>query len=114
MKNIIFVFSFLMMCLTTIEIKSQTTSKKETKVQKCAVKVSFGSPGSGIDGKTYEAINALIKEKKLKHTEKAVGMEGETEMCLPLTELKKTQKTEFIKQLKNIASQGQFVSVSTN
>jgi hypothetical protein len=108
-------FSFLM-----FSAAAQTTSKtesdktKETSKKTCAVKVSFGSPGTGIDGKTYDAIKAMISDKKLKFTEKNIGREGETEICLPLKELKRSKKSQFIEQLKKTAAAGQFVSVSVN
>jgi hypothetical protein len=80
----------------------------------CAVKVNFGSAGGGIDLKTYEEVKKMINDKKLKFTEKNMGREGEKEICLPLHELKKKKKTEFIERLKKTASVGQYVSVSAS
>lgn len=80
--------------------------------QTCAVEVAFGSYGSGIDSKAYEKVIALIEEKKLTHTAKPIGREGETRICLPLNELKTCKKKRFIKSLKKIAKEGQLVSVS--
>ena len=106
---------FLIMGVSSNNVKAQAAApKKEAKALVCKVKISFGSPGTGIDGKVYDQIKALIAEKKLKHSEKRMGREGETEICLPLTELKKTKKADFIEQLKKIASSGQLVSVSTD
>jgi hypothetical protein len=78
----------------------------------CAVEVSFGSSGSGIDGAALDKVMAAIEKNKLKHTAKNVGREGETRICLPLYELKGKKKTAFINELKKIAKQGQYVSVS--
>jgi hypothetical protein len=78
----------------------------------CAVEVNFGSYSAGIDGKAFEKVTALIESNKLKSTSKNVGREGETRICLPLTELKGKKKTNFINQLKKIAKEGQLVSVS--
>lgn len=78
----------------------------------CAVEVSFGSYSAGIDGKAYDKVIALIDSKKLKYTSKNIGREGETRLCLPLTELSKKQKNKFIGQLKKIAKEGQLVSLS--
>jgi hypothetical protein len=80
----------------------------------CTVKINFGSAGGGIDLKTYDAVKKMIADKKLKFTEKNMGREGEKEICLPLKELKKRKKTEFIEQLKKTASGGQLVSVSNS
>ena len=111
MRNLIaFLFSFLM-----ITALSQTVAQpKASKEPPCKVKISFGSIGTGIDGKAYDAIKKLIDEKKLKFTEKNVGREGESIICMPLTELKKAKKTELINQLKKIAADAQLVSVSIN
>lgn len=78
----------------------------------CAVEVAFGSPGSGIDGKAFEKVMAVITNNKLKYTSKNIGREGETRICLPLTELKSKKKKKLINQLKTIAKEGQYVSVS--
>jgi hypothetical protein len=96
--------------------KAEETPKAEApKVEvTCAATVEFGSAGGGIDAKKYDEIKLLIEDKKLKYTEKAKGKEGERQICLPLTELSATDKSTFINKLKNAASSGQYVSVSTN
>jgi hypothetical protein len=78
----------------------------------CAVEVSFGSYGSGIDGKALDKVMAAIEKRRLQHTAKNVGREGETRICLPLSEIKGRKKTAFIDTLKKIAKEGQLVSVS--
>ncbi|MDO9000935.1 MAG: hypothetical protein Q7W45_14295 [Bacteroidota bacterium] len=78
----------------------------------CAAEVSFGSFGAGIDGPAYDKVMTAIKDKKVKYTSKNIGREGETRICLPLTELKENEKKDFIEQLKKIAASGQLVSVS--
>lgn len=78
----------------------------------CAVEVSFGSYGSGIDGKALDQVLAKIDSKKLSYTSKAAGREGERRLCLPLTEIKGKEKEDFVAQLKKIAAEGQLVSVS--
>ena len=80
--------------------------------QACALEMAFGSYGSGIDGGALDKVTALIDAKKLKYTSKNIGREGETRLCLPLTELNKKEKNELIEQLKKIAEQGQLVSLS--
>lgn len=120
MRKIIFItLSFF----SVITCKAQTVGEgpkptRDTVVYKgvtdnaCAVEVSFGSYGSGIDGTAYEKVMAAIGEKNLKHSAKNIGREGETRICLPLKELKRKKKKQFINHLKKIARESQLVSVS--
>jgi hypothetical protein len=91
---------------------TESTVYKGVTDNACAVEVAFGSPGSGIDGTAFEKVMALVDSKKLKYTSKNIGREGETRICLPLTELKGKKKKQVINQLKKIAKEGQYVSVS--
>jgi len=92
--------------------QTQPTEYKGVTNDSCAVEMAFGSYGSGIDGKAFDETIAKIDAKKLKYTAKNIGREGETRLCLPLTEIKGNEKSEFINQLKKIALGGQLVSVS--
>jgi hypothetical protein len=109
---------FIASCKSQVINASGPQPTKEPTVYKgvtdnsCAVEMAFGSYGSGIDGASFEKITKLIEEWKLKSTAKTIGREGETRICLPLTELKGKKKTEFINQLKKIAKEGQLVSIS--
>lgn len=117
-------FTSALLCLLIVSCKSQVvtasgpqptsepTVYKGVTDEACAAEMAFGSYGSGIDGAAFEKITKLIEEKKLAYTAKTIGREGETRICLPLTELKGKNKTEFINQLKKIAKEGQLVSVS--
>jgi hypothetical protein len=78
----------------------------------CALEVNFGSYSAGIDGPAMEKVQALISKYKLSSTSKNVGREGETRICLPLTEIKGSKRKRFIKELKSIAKAGELVSVS--
>lgn len=78
----------------------------------CAVEISFGSYGAGIDGKALEKVESAIAKHKLKNTRQQIGREGELRICLPLKELKGKKKASFINELKKIAKEGQLVSVS--
>ena len=91
---------------------TQPTVYKGVTNDSCAVEMAFGSYGAGIDGKSYNAVVAKLAEKNLKYSTKAIGREGEVRFCLPLTEIKGKEKTEFIEQLKKIAASGQLVSIS--
>lgn len=112
--------SFLIVSCKSQE-KTNTTGPQVTKEptvydgvtdNACAVEVAFGSYGSGIDGPAYEKVIKAIEDLKLQSTAKSIGREGEVRICLPLTEIKGKQKTDFIDQLKKIAKEGQLVSVS--
>ena len=96
----------------TVKPTSDPTVYEGVTDKSCAVEVSFGSPGSGIDGTALDKVNYLLNEKKVKYTSKNFGREGETRLCLPLTELKDNEKKDLITQLKKIAKEGQYVSVS--
>ncbi len=78
----------------------------------CAAEMAFGSPGSGIDGKAHTKVMDMINARNLSYTAKSIGREGETRICLPLTELKGAEKESLLEELKKIAREGQFVSVS--
>lgn len=125
MKFTLVIFSSaLLLSMTSCKSKAKATSGsqpaptdqptvyKGVTNDSCAVEVAFGSYGAGIDGKAYEAIMGKIGAKKLKYTAKSIGREGETRLCLPLTEIKGKEKSEFIDQLKKIVAAGQLVSVS--
>lgn len=96
----------------TVTATSDPTVYNGVTDKSCAVEVSFGSPGTGIDGPALDKVTALIDSKKLKSTSKSIGREGERRICLPLTELKENEKKDFIEQLKKIAKEAQLVSVS--
>lgn len=130
MKNtLILLSSVLLLTFTSCKSKSkssstvtdpvvETTSENQPKIYQgvtndsCAVELAFGSYGAGIDGKALEAVTTRIEEKKLKYTAKSIGREGEIRICLPLTEIKGKEKSNFIDQLKKIALEGQLVSLS--
>lgn len=106
----------LALSLLIIGLISCHSNKKNATASEnpCAVKINFGSMGSGIDGKVYDEVKKMIDDKKLKFTEKNMGREGEKEICLSLSELKNGEKSQFIDQLKKSAQSGQMVSVSSN
>jgi len=78
----------------------------------CAMEVQFGSYSAGIDAKAFDSVMALITSYKLKYTSRNIGREGETRICLPLTELNKRKKKKFTEQLKKIARTGYLTSIS--
>jgi hypothetical protein len=118
------VFCILFIASVSCKTKAKTNNSTENTTQtqptvykgvtndSCAVEMAFGSYGAGIDGAALDAVVKKIEAKKLKYSAKNIGREGETRLCLPLTEIKGKEKKEFIDQLKKIASEGQLVSVS--
>jgi hypothetical protein len=118
------VFCILFIASVSCKTKAKTNNSTESTSQtqptvykgvtndSCAVEMAFGSYGAGIDGAALDAVVKKIEAKKLKYSAKNIGREGETRLCLPLTEIKGKEKKEFIDQLKKIASEGQLVSVS--
>jgi hypothetical protein len=91
---------------------SDSTVYKGVTDNACAAEVAFGSYGAGIDGPAFERVLKAIEDRKLAFTAKNIGREGETRICLPLTELKSKEKNEFLDQLKKIAKEAQLMSVS--
>lgn len=113
----ILISTFLLINSAACQTKSKTqkgTKNKTISSASCAVKIDFASPGTGIDHKTMETLKIMLDTKKVKYTSTQKGKEGETQWCLPLTELKDTDKTAFIDELKKTAAAGQFVSLSSN
>jgi hypothetical protein len=120
MKKSIIFCSFLF-GLGTIQAQDNSSGPQATKEptvykgvtdQACALEVNFGSYSAGIDGPAMDKVMALITKNNLAHSAKNIGREGETRICLPLTELKGRKRSRFISQLKKIAKEGQLVSVS--
>ena len=115
---ILFIASVSCRTKAKINTSAENTSQTQPTVYKgvtndsCAVEMAFGSYGAGIDGEALDAVVKKIEAKKLKFSAKNIGREGETRLCLPLTEIKGKERKEFIDQLKKIAAEGQLVSVS--
>lgn len=110
MRNSVVLICFLFLGIVGIKAQVRNLAKEA----KCAVRVDFSSPGSGIDLKTYDAIKKILDDNKLKYTEVPYGREGETYFCLQMTEVKKKRRKQIIKELKSTAKNGQFTSVSTS
>ena|ERR1043166_3720484 len=121
MKNSI----FLWLSLASLSCRAQQTQPdnlpkptKDPTVYKgvtdkaCAIEVQFGSYSAGIDGKLYDKIISFIESNKVKYTATNIGREGETRLCMPLTELKGKQKQQFITKMKKLVKEGYLCSVS--
>ena len=81
--------------------KKEITPKKKTKY---ALVISFISIGHGIDGASYDKIDAFIKNnpKKPAVTINQRGREGEKMMYLELSELSKKEKKAFIEDVEKL------------
>ena len=118
MKSLLLTLCFLFIHFSNSFAQTEPVRTKDSVVNKgvtdknCAVEMSFGSYGSGIDGAALDKLEALIKDKKLSSSTKPVGREGERRVCLPLTELNGKARKKFIESLKKIAHEGKLVSVS--
>lgn len=121
-ENIFLLISSIILCSFSsigqekVNLGPQPTSEKTiykgVTDLSCKLEINFGSYGSGIDSKAMEKINALITLNNLKFSSTNIGREGETRICLPLSELKSKKKNKFIVQLKKIVKDGQLVSLS--
>lgn len=124
-KNVLVVSVMLLLSVAACKSKAKATATssgpqptsdptvyKGVTNDSCAVEMSFGSYGAGIDGTAYETAINLINGRRLLYTAKGIGREGEVRLCMALNELKSKEKTEFIEQLKKIAAGGKLVSVS--
>lgn len=78
----------------------------------CAVEMQYGSYGSGIDDKAFTKTMGLIGRWAVNYSSTNIGREGETRLCMPLTELDSKKRRQFIDSLKQIARSGELVSVS--
>lgn len=101
--------------ITVSACKSKTkTVQTNTPEPACKVVFMFGSRGDGINEKKLNELTALLDNKKLKYTSKVAGREGEKEICIPLSELKGKEKTDFVEQLKTFEDKSSFISLSIN
>jgi hypothetical protein len=87
-----------------------------TKKLKFALIISFTSHASGIDGEKYDAILNYIQKhpKKPAYKQYFWGREGETDICMNLKELKKSERKAFIDEIKKLAQGSDRVFVNTN
>ena|ERR1041385_1425556 len=98
---------------SAIACKSKKNTQTTTEPA-CKVVFMFGSRGDGINEKKLNELTALLDSKKIKYTQKVAGREGEKEICIPLSELKGKEKTDFVEQLKTFEDKSTFISVSVN
>jgi hypothetical protein len=105
---------FLVFNLSSCKSKAAVNQTAPAETATCKVIVDFASIGGGINYPQYEKLTQLLNSKKVKYTEKSKGREGEKEVCIPLSELKGQEKTDFIEQLKKFEDKSTYISVSVN
>ena len=125
MKHLFLLFSSLAL-FSVMSCKSQKNDQifsgpqptKDSTIYKgvtnnaCALELAFGSYSAGIDRKGYDNITKYIESQNLASTSKVIGREGETRICLPLTEVKDKKKNEIIEELKKLVKQSYLTSIS--
>lgn len=115
--NLSVIITSLVLCFNLNSCKAKATATGQTNQTEnapCKVVVDFASIGGGINYPQYEKLINTLNSKKVKYTEKSKGREGEKEVCIPLTELKGQEKTDFIEQLKKFEDKSTYISVSVN
>lgn len=126
MKQVFFLAALLSLacpfagCKTKKQTGSSTsetaTTSSNTQVEKYRVIISFISKGTGTDGEKRQAIMSYIEKHPKKPTNSIVhwGREGETDFCLNLTELSKSEQTEFVSEIKKLAAGSDLIFISEN
>lgn len=126
MKQLFFLVALLsLVCpFTGCKAKKQTaTTTSETlsansnsQVEKYRVIISFISKGAGTDGEKRQAIMSYIEKHPKKPVNSIVhwGREGETDFCLNLTELSKSEQTEFVNEIKKLAGNSDLIFIAEN
>lgn len=114
MKKISLILSLLLFVGFT-SLKAQN-NPQQPKPGKYALVVSFISIGAGIDGASYDKIDAFIKNHPKKPAVITIqkGREGERMMYLELTELSKKEKKAFIKDIEKLGVNEKLVKFQKN
>lgn len=125
MKQVFFLAALISLAcpFTCCKAKKQVSSTTESlttstnpQTEKYRVIISFISKGAGTDGEKRQAIMSYI-EKHPKKPENSIvhwGREGETDFCLNLKELSKTEQTEFVNEIKKLAGGSDLIFISEN
>lgn len=93
--------------------QSVTTTSQENKMR---VVISFISKGAGIDAEKRQAIQTYIENhpKKPANSIARWGREGESDFNLKLSELTKTEQSEFINEIKKLAAGSPLIFITEN
>jgi hypothetical protein len=96
------------------------TPAPATKPEKFGLVVIFYSIGEGAEFQYISAFEDSIKNysgkinKNIDYQRKAWGREGETDFCVPLIELTKQEKEEFISKIKATLKSAKWVNIFEN
>lgn len=95
---------------------STQTVNSSSQESKMRLIISFISKGTGVDSEKRQAIQTYIENhpKKPANVIAHWGREGETDFNLKLSELNKTEQTEFVNEIKKLASGSQLIFISEN
>lgn len=122
MKKILLLASVIGLVMTNVCCKSKkegsssSTSTTETKTQKYRLMVTFISKGAGTDAAKREEFLKFVEShaKKPANVKFQWGREGETDYCLTLTELSKSEQTAFVDAVKKIANGSDMMLINEN
>jgi len=121
MKKIAFISALIFLATANLfanQTKKDYAPAQETPAKgKYALAISFISIGGGIDGVTYGKIDSLIAnhpKKPAVATSGRRGREGETTLYLTLSELSKSEKKAFIKNVEALAANKKLVKIEKN
>lgn len=125
MKQLLFLIAMIslacpfMACKTKKQASASTETSAtmtEPQTEKYRLIISFISKGTGTDGEKRLAILDYIEKHPKKPANKSIywGREGETDYCLSLTELSKSEQTTFVNEVKKIAGTSDRIFISEN
>lgn len=107
-------------CSLTKKPEAKTTAPAVQAEQVYRFKVSFISKGSGIDTEARRAFLGFLEgyrtkdQQSLRFETSHWGREGETDFCLPLTELTAEEQAAFIVQSKELLKDSTLVRFAEN
>ncbi len=122
MKKIVLLTSILGLAIITIccktkqEGSSTSTTTTDSKAQKYRLMVVFISKGAGTDATKREEFLKFVEThpKKPVNAKFQWGREGETDYCLTLSELSKSEQSAFVTAVKKIANGSDMMQISEN
>lgn len=124
MKHLFFLISILSIASVAMSCKSKketttsitSTQTAQAQTEKFRLVVSFISKGAGPDNTKSAALLAYIgvHPKKPTYTVAHWGREGESDYCLNLTELTKSEQVDFVANVNKMMAGSDMVFVKEN
>ena len=115
MKNTFFLITILLL----VSCKTAKTQEVSTS-NLCRLRLTFGSIGSGINTNAYKQFQQFVgnyekkKGKKLEYETVHWGMEGETDYCFRLSDLKLKEQKKFVADMKKAISDHKWIFFTEN